>query len=503
MNVTISTGQLVGTTDSDGVTMFYGIPFAEPPVGERQFAAPEPRSVWPEVRDARRPGPTPQRRPFSEFSTVPEPSIAGDDTLLVNVATTAPGDLGARLPVLVWIHGGGYFAGSPSSPWYRGDAFARDGIVVVSISYRLGVVGFGDVPGAPANRGVRDWIAALEWVQREIHVFGGDPERVTIAGQSAGGGAVMTLLGMESQQHLFAQAIAQSPAIGLIEPGMASERGRRVRQRGGFDAARLRRGEVAEEAILDAQKAAMDDEADLASQVEAAFRDDLALGTAFGPVRDGELLAEQTIESLRRGVGGAKPLLIGTTHDEFVMTAWGAQDLLGSADAIDFLVAHGLAPDSARGYAAANELTAAHEALGRMTTDTTFRRPVLEVADISRPGGTWLYDFRWSSPALGIAMHCLDLPFMWGVADEESARVLVGDVSPADLMRTMHDAWVAFIRTGDAGWPRYRFAQPLGMVFDVESRVVPDPYAQARIQGRGPDAVHSPVPDSEGAEVLG
>ena len=119
----------------------------------------------------------------------------------------------AALPVLVYIHGGGFTGGSPASPWYDGRAFNRDGVVTVTVSYRLGFDGFGHIAGAPSNRGVRDWIAALEWVRDNIAAFGGDPSRVTIAGQSAGGGAVLTLLGMPAAQDLFHSAWALSGAI--------------------------------------------------------------------------------------------------------------------------------------------------------------------------------------------------------------------------------------------------------------------------------------------------
>ena len=123
--------------------------------------------------------------------------------------------------MLVYIHGGGYTAGSPASPWYDGRSFNRDGVVTVSVSYRLGFDGFGHIQGAPSNRGVRDWIAALEWVRDNITAFGGDPARVTIAGQSAGGGAVLTLLGMPAAQHLFHAVWALSGALGDIAPERA------------------------------------------------------------------------------------------------------------------------------------------------------------------------------------------------------------------------------------------------------------------------------------------
>jgi hypothetical protein len=160
-----------------GSAAFLGIPFAEPPFGELRFQAPVPRAPWSGVRDALGYAPTPQRKALAEITTIPEPSIPGDDILTLNVFTPRPSEDGEPLPVLVYIHGGGYVAGSPASPWYDGAAFNRDGVVTVTVSYRLGFDGFGWLPDAPANRGILDWLLALEWVRDNIAQFGGDPAR--------------------------------------------------------------------------------------------------------------------------------------------------------------------------------------------------------------------------------------------------------------------------------------------------------------------------------------
>lgn len=178
---------LVRPTPTGVSAAFLGIPYAEPPVGPQRFLAPKRARPWQGNLDATVPGATPQKRPLAENTTIPEPSIPGDDTLNLNVFTPAPGDRQAKLPVLVWIHGGAYTAGSASSPWYDGYAFNRDGVVTVSINYRLGFDGFGAIAGQPTNRALLDQIMALEWVQDNIEYFGGDPARVTVAGQSAGG----------------------------------------------------------------------------------------------------------------------------------------------------------------------------------------------------------------------------------------------------------------------------------------------------------------------------
>ena len=215
---------------------FLGIPFAEAPVGDLRFLAPVPRSRWTGVRDAVDYGATAQRRPFGEVTAIPEPSIPGDDILTVNVFTPAPGDTDASLPVLFWIHGGGYKAGSPASPWYDGFAFNRDGVVTVSVGYRLGFDGFGAVDGAPANRGLLDQIEGLRWVQRNIAAFGGDPARVTIAGQSAGGGSVLALLASPLATGLFHAAISQSGSLSPVPLELAQRRSARMAELAGVPA---------------------------------------------------------------------------------------------------------------------------------------------------------------------------------------------------------------------------------------------------------------------------
>src|SRR3954452_5464526 len=206
--VRLRAGRVQGTVH-EGASVFLGIPYAQPPFNEQRFAAPAPPIPWDGVRPAAEFGPT-APQPDRQLTIIPEPVIPGDDCLNLNVFTPDVG--GGGLPVIVWIHGGGFTAGCNNSPWYRGERFARDGVVVVSINYRLGAEGFLVVPEAPANRGVLDWLAALEWVQEEIEAFGGDPAKVTIGGQSAGGMACGTLLASPAGRGLFRAAICMSGA---------------------------------------------------------------------------------------------------------------------------------------------------------------------------------------------------------------------------------------------------------------------------------------------------
>ncbi|HEX4428638.1 MAG TPA: carboxylesterase family protein, partial [Frankiaceae bacterium] len=192
-------GALRGTLATDGISRFLGIPYGRAPFGPLRFAAPEPAEGWDGTRDAVEFGPT-APKPDAEHSQsqldfLEDPSIAGEDCLNLNVWT--PDRTANGLPVMVWIHGGAYLSGSSAQPLYDGTTFARDGVVFVSPNYRLGVEGFGLLPDAPSNRGVLDLLLALEWVRDNISAFGGDPDNVTVFGESAGAGLTLALLALD------------------------------------------------------------------------------------------------------------------------------------------------------------------------------------------------------------------------------------------------------------------------------------------------------------------
>ncbi|MDL5351767.1 carboxylesterase family protein [Microbacterium sp. zg-YB36] len=432
---------------------FLGIPFAQPPTGDLRFAAPVPVPPWQGVRDATAYGATPHRN-AEGITLIPEPSIPGESTLNVNVFTPRPADSAARLPVLVYIHGGGFTSGSPASPWYDGRAFNRDGVVTVTVSYRLGFDGFGAIEGAPSNRGVRDWLAGLEWVRQNIAAFGGDPERVTIAGQSAGGGAVLALLGMPAAQHLFRAAIALSAAIADVRPPRAARAARRLATLAGVPATRAGFASVPEERLSALQEAAGRPET--AGRL-APVRDLLDQGPPWGPLVDGDLLPQPTLEALAAGVGADKPLVIGATDDEFTGVTEGLHKTLRFVPAS---IAVGLVlPDrvTRRGYLAANRPqrrlgTAA--VLGRFVTDRIFRSLVMRVAQARATASapTWVYRFSWVSPTKHWAMHCVDVPFWFDCLDADGVAAIAGDAPPRALADAVHGSAVAFLREGDPGW---------------------------------------------------
>ncbi len=480
--VTIDSGQVRGIWRGKSAA-FLGIPFAEAPVGERRFGAPLPVAPWDGVRDAGELGPTPQRKQLAEITLIPEPSIPGDSTLNVNVYTPSPAAPDAALPVLVYIHGGGYTAGSPASPWYDGRSFNRDGVVTVSISYRLGFDGFGYVEGAPSNRGVRDWLLALDWVQRNVAAFGGDPARVTIAGQSAGGGAVLTLLGMPSAQHLFRSVWSLSGAVADVTETRARTFAETLARLAGVEATRDGFASLPETRILELQDAATNpDGLDPMASVTAMLQD----GLPWGPMIDGDLITRPTLDSLRSGVGGDKPLVLGATDDEFTMATDSQKSRLRFLPAS--LVLGRLHVDRARrkAYLAANRPqrrkgTAA--VLGRFMTDSMFRAPLVRVAEARAAHPTWVYRFSWVSPRLGWAAHCLDVPFWFDCLDAEKVDLIAGDNPPRSLATELHGAAVSLVREGTPGWPAWSDDPGATRVFGGEESapsILADGYAEVR-----------------------
>lgn len=451
--VTTATGRVRGIRRPDGTAAFLGIPYAQPPVGDLRFAAPAPAASWADVREAAAYGPTPQRGDHPN-TLIPEPSIPGDDTLSVNVFAPAGAEAtdAAPRPVLVYIHGGGFVQGSPASPWYDGGAFANVGIVVVTVSYRLGFDGFGLIPGADTNRGVRDWIAALEWVQRNVAAFGGDPGDVTIAGQSAGGGAVLTLLGMPRAQHLFHRVLSISAALTNVPPSSAAELTTRLAARAGVAPTRDGFASVDELRLLELQNHLLS--AQRRGALKAARRR-IAEGSPWGPIVDGDLIPRPTLEAIADDVGADKPLVLGTTDDEFAFLLESLEPRLRAVPAGLALGLLGVHAATRWSYIRANrakrrEGTAAF--LGRYVTDRVFRDTVPRIADARGQSRTWTYRFTWPSPTRGAAIHCLDLPFWWNRLDAPGVVEIAGDAPPPELAEAMHASAVSFVTGGDPGW---------------------------------------------------
>lgn len=434
--------------EHDGVrsAAFLGIPYAAPPVGPRRFTAPAPPAPWDGERDATAYGPTPQRAALSPVTFIPEPSIPGDDTLSVNVFTP---DIAGSAPVLVWFHGGGYVGGSPASPWYDGRSFARDGVVVVTASYRLGFDGFGVLGDAPANRGVLDMVAALRWVRDTVAAFGGDPGRVTIAGQSAGGGAVTTLLVTPAARGLFAGAIAQSGAFGPGSAALGTRLTRRLARALGVESTAAAFAAVDPDDVSAALREVTGD-ADPLSSARRTLSGGADL--PLGPGVDGASVPATLADAAAAGDLADVPLLVGCTAHEFTHQDGPVAAALAGLTPRQALERLGTDPALVDDVLAAHPDLDAPRAVGQALTELIFRRPAARLRELHGPR-TWAYDVRWRVPAIDLAPHCVELPFCFDVLDADGVTTSLGPNPPQDLADAVHGAWVRFVRDGDPGWP--------------------------------------------------
>ena len=472
-------GQVRGER-AGGIAAFRGIPYAAPPFGPHRLQPPARPLAWDGVRDALAYGPTapkpPLPRPFDEL--LPEPAIPGDDCLNLNVWTPDPGRAG--LPVMVWVHGGSFVNGSGALPRYAGDRFARDGVVCVTINYRLGCDGFLFLEDVTPNRGLLDQIAALEWVQDNIAAFGGDAGNVTIFGESAGGMSVTTLLAMSRAAGLFRRAIPQSGAgHHVLSPGTARLVTAELADRLGVAATREGFVGVSVDRLVAAQRRLSDDI--VASPDPGRWREATVIEMAFAPVVDGELLSARPIDAVAGGAGADVDLLVGTNTDEhrLFLVPTGAMD--ATTDATLATVAGALGLD-ATGLAAYTDVDSPGEALAAVLTDCFFWLPAIRLAEAHR-GASYLYEFAWKSPMyegrLG-ACHGLEIPFVFDTLDAEGFERVLGPVAPGALAAAMHKAWVDFATTGDPGWPAYDLQARPPMIFDVDSAVITDPRGRRR-----------------------
>ena len=466
---------------------FYGIPYAEAPSGERRFLAPVPRAPWTAERPALAPSATPQRGSIFDDPAIPEPSVPGDDFLTLNVFTPASGDTGARLPVYVWIHGGGWSSGSHNSPWYDGAAFNRDGIITVSIAYRLGFDGYGWVDGsdAPFNRAVLDQVLALEWVRDNIACFGGDPGEVTIGGQSAGGGNVMVLMTCPRARGLFRRAISDSGAVTDFPADAVRSTAREMARLAGvepnlegwraLDYDRV----FAVTAEFEKRRAEQSPPVPLAQRIRAALISAPDAGIVYGPVVDGRIVPLPVVEALARGEGGDVPLLAMSTTHEFIMSlSRGLVGELGGRTAVEVMEEAGLGADLAAHYVAARPELAGgeHLYLGALISDAMFHIPLLGWAGArERAGsaGTWLSRFAWESPATGLSTHCLDLPFAFDCLAHTYCDHTLRAVPPQSLADAVHGDWTRFILTGDPGWEPWDARSP-GRIYGDPRGARPD-----------------------------
>ncbi|QDI69564.1 carboxylesterase [Streptomyces calvus] len=483
-----------------GLSVFRGIPFAEPPVGEARFAAPRPPRAWDGVREAYAFGPPPPQEPgFVQGRTVPA-APAGDDWLTVNVWTPEPGPA-ARRPVMVWIYGGAYRLGHGGSPGYDASRLAHDGdLVVVTFNYRVGMEGFAHVEGAPANRGLLDQVAALEWVRDNITAFGGDPGQVTVFGESAGAGSVAALLAMDRAAGLFHRAIAQSVPGTYFSDALARDIGTALAAEAGL------RPTVAELSAVDPAKLTAVGQSLGARMIQYADRWGQAAPTAtpYAPVVDGDVLPVTPWQALAAGAARDVDLLTGHNRDEFrlFLALAGRLGRITEEQATAALRMYAPGPDGERAYRAAFPGASASGLCERVQTDWLFAMPTLRLVEAQTAGGgrAHLYELTWPAPgengALG-ACHGLDIPLLFGTFEADLGLLLFAGAEPTDEARRLsaefRAAWTAFARTGDPGWPAYDTGTRPVRVLDAEPTVAPYPEEVSRRLWDGHDFAPLPL----------
>jgi para-nitrobenzyl esterase len=517
--VEVGGGRLRGA-ERNGVWSFSGIPYAAPPVGPLRWQPPAEAQPWTGIKECDQFGPiAPQTPPIPGMSIGGAPEEQSEDCLTLNVWSSGLG--GEPRPVMVWIHGGGFNSGTGAGDLYRGGTLAREGdVVVVTINYRLGALGFlahpalQPTPSAWAggeewlgsgNWGLADQIAALVWVRDNVAAFGGDPGNVTIFGESAGGMSVSALLGVSAARGLFHRAIVQSGPPFTHTADEAAGRAELLAEKLGMPMTRDALERVpASELVRVAQEIG-----------QTLVLGDGGLPLVFLPTVDGGLLSRAPEIEVASGASVDVPLLIGTNRDEaaffaVALPAVNALDEPGLLRWVQRIVpssesAEGLISEYRRARVARGEGSTPRDLWIAIATDSVFRGPSVLLADshalagsedaLGLVGGsdivgadaggtgTYLYLFTWETPAFGGVLgscHALEIPFAFGTVTNPVVQQFAGAGDDAlRLSEGMRQAWVSFARTGSpsgdlvGAWPSW------------------DPI-------RRPTMVFGPWPDSEG-----
>ncbi|MBS1195536.1 MAG: carboxylesterase family protein [Actinobacteria bacterium] len=481
--VVVTTSGPVAGAIEDGLAVFRGIPYAAPPVGDRRWLPPSPVEPWTDVRDATQFGPACPQDP--DPHEMAEGTPTSEDCLTLNVWT--PSTSGAA-PVMIFIHGGGFLAGSTRDPWYDGAAFAGRGVVLVTFQYRIGPFGWLDLSGlgpqyvTSGNNGLQDQMVALRWVRENAAAFGGDPTNVTVFGESAGAISLSALLGSPAADGLYDRVILESGTAGTVA---TVEWSQRVFERFVEFAEVEAPGGVlglSTEEVLDAARRIYDTE---------------LADTAFHPLVDGVILPDLPMHRLASPDGPSVPVILGTNLDE-------ARYWLYYISELDRLPMRFYRPwlESLVGERADEvigdyrgerpELDEAQTGMA-MSGDTAFRMPAIRMAEALSDRGVpvWMYLATVASPDLKGRMgtpHAIELPFVFDNLEAARAPELVGDDprNPA-LADVVQGLWVGFASTGvpaAAGapaWPQYDRTARTTLLLDREVSVQDDPYPASRI----------------------
>lgn len=479
--VETSYGKVQGEKLGD-VYCWKGIPYAKPPVGSLRFRPPVKPDSWEGVRDASQFSPV-AAQASSEIMDFLGNDITNmsEDCLYLNV--WSPASDNKRRPVLVWIHGGAFVSGSGSSSWYDGQPFAANGdVVVVTINYRLGVFGFlhlGDIGGeeyaTSGNCGILDQVAALEWIRDNISSFGGDPNRVTVFGESAGAMSIGVLLGMPAAKGLFQQAILQS---GAARNAIPKEKATKVANK------------ILTALNVDSANLVELEQIPVEKLIEASG---IVPPMSLSPVIDGVSLPLHPEAAIATGSAKDVSILIGTNKDEYnIFTAfdpmWRNMDQ-ATMQAVFEKTFGPLWPTLSKQLE--EELN--QDLYNQLMTMQIFTYPAIKLAEhqVKQGAPVWMYRFDWESPVLGgvlKAAHALEIPFVWNTLNKPKTENLTGSSPDRQTVSDqMHQAWIAFARTGNPStqampnWPQYDMETRSTVIFDLENRVEEQPGEDIRV----------------------
>lgn len=480
MNISTNQGEIKGVVRG-GVSSFYGIPYAHNPfTKDLRFKAPQPFKKWEGILDTTTiTSPVPQPGRDKPVELVGSP---GDLTLNI----WAPADAlkaNKKLPVMVWLPGGAFIREDAGEQAYDGTSFAKNGTILVTVNYRVGVDGFMHLKGAPDNRGILDQILALQWVKDNIHYFGGNPDNVTLFGQSAGAESVAILLGTDKAKGLFQQAIMQSPPMQFITVDQADRVTKSFAEKLGVPATTGGISQVSFEELVSAV-------IDMGNAI--TNRDQWGMmswgGTAFLPVADGVIIKQSPMKDLAKNTDPSIPVIVGSTDQEarLYLVPGGIIDNITETEITQFLSDLSLDGEPLQVYASDLDEKSIGDSFADIQSDYTFRMTALHIAEhLVRNGNkVWHYNFSWRSPAFGGklgAAHFVDVPFTFNTIDSDQAKSFTGEHPPQELAQSMHKNWVGFAHSGAPFWKEYDLTDRLTMRFDVKSHVVNDPEQNVRI----------------------
>ena len=462
----------------DGVHVFRGVPCGMPPYqGKHCLALPEPVAPWNGVIDA---------VTFGDIPLQPDGKgkpLGGGDCLRLNIWTPAPGK--TTCPVMVYIPGGGSTRCDNNDVRYDGSAFARDGVVLVTINYRVNVHGFLKINGAPSNIALRDMLFALRWVQDNIAAFGGDPDKVTVFGQSAGATHITSLISSDASKGLFRRAVLQSPsALSQYNAELASKVSASLLDFYGVKNSREAVAALSPEKLLT-----------FTSFIAEKNKDPKwcrMLGgniSIFKPYVDGDILLKRPVDAIAEGAARGLEIMVGSAEQEWRLytVPSGAIDRIGEKELKGFVDATGFPADIVDRYRKAGRGDTPGDLFSALQSDFIFRMPANKVLESQAKAGgkVWAYSFAWKSDAVNGKMgaaHSLDVPFVFKTHRKDSPRVknTLGSNPPDSLAETMHSAWVRFASTGNPGWTPFDTGRRMTMRFDTESKEVSDPWKTER-----------------------